>query len=327
MGIKDPGVGTERRRSYSSSQGPFHDAGNLLTFFAGGERGAIVDDIVRNRRGVHGVVHVHGESGSGRTFLSHVLADRLKHACNVIRHDPTVSSRAVLLRHLLIELCPMEADLIDASAIARGVDELKLAAATERIVAQLGRPPSGGKPYLLVVDCPGNAEPDLDAVALLERLAGVRRGDGPAMQVVLFRLADPDTVREAITLAPSPRSRPRYWLRRLTLTEVHDYLRHRMMLFDFNRRDFFDREMSYFVADRTDGVFGRIGQLVRDAFTLAGLEDADRPSVANLFAAGSSNRSDTLVRAPLLVRNRRLCVALLGIGVVASVLVSLALVR
>ena len=273
------------------------------------------------------MVHVHGESGSGRTFLSQVLADRLKHACNVIRHDPTVSSRAVLLRHLLIELCPMEADLIDASAIARGVDDLTLAAATERVVAQLGRPPSGGKPYLLVVDCPGDAEPDLDAAALLEQLAGVRRGDQPAMQVVLFRLADPDTVREAGARATPFRSARHYWLRRLTLAEVSDYLRHRMMLFDFNRRDLFDREMSYFVADRTDGVFGRIGHLVRDAFTLAGLEDDESPSVAHLLAAGSSHRADTLTHASFLIRHRRLCVALLSVGVVASSAMLLALTR
>ena len=325
MGIENPSVGIDRRQYYSSSQGPFLDAGNLLTFFAGGDRGAIVDDIVRNRREAHGVVHVHGESGSGRTFLSLALADRLKHACNVIRHDPGVSSRAVLLRHLLIELCPMEADLIDAAAATRGVDDVTLAAATECVVAQLGRAPSGGKPYLLIVDCPGESEPDPDAVALLEQLAGVRRGEHPAMQVVLFRLADAETVREASARTTPFRCARHHWLRRLTLAEVAEYLGHQMMLFDFNRRDLFTREMSYFIADRSEGVFARIGNLARDAFTLAGLENDETPSMAHLLAAGSSHRAEEQARTSFIVRHRRLCVALLSVGVVASSAVLLAL--
>ena len=317
MSYDDSSVGIDRRQYYSSSQGPFHDAGNVLTFFGGGGRGEIVEDIVRTRRTARGVVHVHGESGSGRTFLSLVLADRLRHVCNVIRHEPVEPSQAVLLRHLLIELCPMEADLIDAAAVINGVDPITLAVATERVLAQLRRAPPGGKPYLLLVDAAGDIDDDPGALALLERLAAVRRGGLPAMHVVLFRLAGADAVREACARPPESGAR-HHWLRRLTLAEIGDYLRHQMLLFDFSRRDLFTREMIYFVADRSAGVFRSIDTLARNAFTLASLEDDERPSMAHLLAAGLPARDENVRSASFLTRHRGTCVALLCAGVVAS---------
>ena len=243
---------------------------------------------------------------------------RLGDRCNVIRHaprDPAHLECALLLRHLLIELCPAEADLIGAAA--DDVDATTLSLATRRIMAQLMRVPPGGKPYLLTVDW--TEAPDAASLALLDELAGVRRADHPAMHVVLFRRVETALAHKSGGYDHDGRSLDGiHWLRRLTLNEVGEYLRHRMMLFDFSRRDMFSREMSYFVTDRTEGVIGAIDALVRQAFALASLEDNDRPSMAHLLAAGFPARSVETPEAPFLVRHRRAFVALLGIGVVAS---------
>jgi len=315
MRYEESGVGVDRRQYYSASRGPFQDAPNLLTFYGGAGRGAVLDEIVARRRDTNATVHVYGERGSGLTYLSLVLGDRLKRACNVIRHERRVPSRAMLLRHLLIELCPAEADLIGAAA--DDVDATTLSLATRRIMAQLMRVPPGGKPYLLTVDW--TEAPDAASLALLDELAGVRRADHPAMHVVLFRRVETALAHKSGGYDHDGRSLDGiHWLRRLTLNEVGEYLRHRMMLFDFSRRDMFSREMSYFVTDRTEGVIGAIDALVRQAFALASLEDNDRPSMAHLLAAGFPARSVETPEAPFLVRHRRAFVALLGIGVVAS---------
>jgi len=310
-------LGIDRRPYHASSRGPFQDIDNVLTFYGGGGRGAVVDDIVRRRHSSGRTLHVHGESGSGLTFLSLVLGDRLERSCNVIRHDSTSGSVAMLLRHMLIELCPTETGLIDVAAVVDGVDEATLDTARERVLVQLGHAPTADKPYVLIVDLAG--DPDAGFLALLDALGGVRRDGRPALQVVLFRTVGPAAVREAGTRDDDGRAVDgSYWLRRLTLAEVGEYLRHRMMLFDFSRRELFTREMSYFVADRTEGVFGAIDTLVRHAFTLASLEDADAPSLVHLLGAGLPPRIDLPLAPRLLARHRRAFVALLGLGVVGS---------
>ena len=317
MNHDEPGLGIDRRQYYASSRGPFQDTDNVLTFYGGGGRGAVVDDIVALRHTLGRTLHVHGERGSGLTFLSLVLGDRLERPCNVIRHDSRDGSVAMLLRHLLIELCPTESTLIDVAAAADGVDEATLERARERILAQLAEAPPGNKPYLLVVDLADRPGPDL--IALLDALGAVRRGGRYALQAVLFRVADAAAVREAGSRDDDGRAADgHYWLRRLTLAEVGEYLRHRMMLFDFSRRELFTREMCYFVADRSEGVFGAIDALARRTFTLAGLEDADAPSMAHLLAAGLPPRADAPLAPRFLARHRRAVVALLGVGVVGS---------
>ena len=334
MNHDDSGVGIDRRQRHPAGTLPFQDGGDIHVFYGGGGRAEVLEAIVRGRRSTFSAVHVHGERGSGRTLLSLVLADRLERSCNVIRHAPlaepgrdpaeAIDPRAPLLRHLLIELCPADTRLIGAGAIARGADAAALAAATRRVLRQLRRPPPGDRPYLLVVDAD---ETDAATLALLERLAGVRRGERPAMHVVVFRRtegrADGRADGEGAREAPGREARAgHHHLRRLTLAEVGDYLAHRMMLFDFNRRDLFTREMVYFLADRSEGVIGTIDTLARNAFALAGLQDDERPSLAHLLATGLPPRAEPAPRAPrvtrFVARHRRALVALAAPCVVAS---------
>lgn len=325
MSEHESSVGTDRRLYYSSSQGPFHDVGNLLTFYGGAGRGAIVDVIIRQRRTLSRPVHVSGEKGSGRTFLSLVLADRLKHVCNVIRYEQAELSVTLLLRLLLIELCPREAHLIGAADVESGIDADICAHATRCILAQLARKPPGGKSYLLTVDV--DKMPDIATIALLEQFAAVMRGPTAAMLIVLFRRDDAtagDSLREVAR--PSDTIQDRYRLRRLTLAETGEFLRHQMLLFDFNRRDLFTREMTYFVADRSEGIPGAINILARNAFTLASLEDNESPSLAHLLAAGLPIPEEPIPVSSFLSRHRAAVVALLGSCVVASSLVVVLLV-
>lgn len=327
MSLDEPSVGLERRQYYSSSQGPFQSAGNLLTFYGGAGRAGIIDAIVRKRGEVRRVVQIHGEHGSGLTFVSLVLADRLKHVCNVIRYEHEQLSVVLLLRHLLIELCPREADLIRASAVASGIDAETRIHATRCILTQLTRKAPGGKQYCLTVDAGANA--DDATLALLNELAAVTRDGSAAMLVVVLRSSDAAqgegrrlACQETDTLLPLQGRRPvryHYRLRRLTLSETAEYLRQQMLLFDFTRRDHFSREMVYFIADRSDGLPGSIDTLVRNAFTLASLEDNENPSMAHLLAAGLPRLAEPVHRVPFLKRHRAAFVAVCGACVVVSI--------
>jgi len=119
MSIQDSSVSSDRIRPNATAQGPFSRAQNIYLFFGGGDRGQIVDALSRSVTSRDSqLLTVHGEPGSGKTLMSLVLADRLKHRRNVIRYDHESISPAALLRHLLIEISPRNADLLVAANLS-----------------------------------------------------------------------------------------------------------------------------------------------------------------------------------------------------------------
>lgn len=307
----------DKRQYYASSQGPFHNASNIHMFYGGGDRGAILDTIVRSLRVDDRLVTVHGERGSGKTMLSLVLADRLQHRYNLLRYDHPMVSQALILRHLLIELCPQDADLISSTQAAEGADATAIDIATRRIEKALQSPPPANKPFVLIVDSQSRVSPATQQ--LLHDLAAVRHADSPAMHVVLLQSVDADTARAIGAHNAVNHPENHYWLRRLTLTEIHEYAGHHMLLYDYNRRDMFTREMAYFIADRSEGVFRAINTLARNAFTLAGLEDEDRLSMSHLLMAGLPARAEESEPTRFTSRHRRFVIALIGSCVVVSI--------
>ncbi|MGQ7845376.1 AAA family ATPase [Granulosicoccus sp. 3-233] len=315
MNHYDLSVETGRRHYYSSSQGPFYNANNIFMFYGGGERGQTVENVIRALRRGEGIQHVHGERGSGKTMLSLVISDRLKHRFNTIRYDIPEISASLLLRHLLIELLPQKADLISAQQAQEGAEQGAIDTALDGILQQLEQPqPATFKPFVLIID--SQAEADPETVRILEALCRVRVNDRAVLHCVMFHRVSEQAARSVNAHAASAQQDNHHWLRRLTLAEINEYLKHHMMLFDFNRRDLFTREMAYFIADRSEGVFRSINTLARNAFTIANLEDADKLSMSHLLMAGLPPRPEPSTRAGFLSRHRGQLVALLGTCVV-----------
>ena len=315
MNHYDLSVETGRRHYYSSSQGPFYNANNIFMFYGGGERGQTVENVIRALRGGDGIQHVHGERGSGKTMLSLVISDRLKHRFNTIRYDIPEISASLLLRHLLIELLPQKADLISAHQAQEGAEQSAINTALDGILQQLEQPqPATFKPFVLIIDSQADADPA--TVRILEALSRVRVNDRAVLHCVMFHRVSEQAARSVNAHAASGQQENHHWLRRLTLAEINEYLKHHMMLFDFNRRDLFTREMAYFIADRSEGVFRSINTLARNAFTIANLEDADKLSMSHLLMAGLPPRPEPSTQAGFLSRHRGQLVALLGTCVV-----------
>ncbi|MFK7995229.1 MAG: AAA family ATPase [Granulosicoccus sp.] len=318
MNYNEPSVDTGRRLYYSSSQGPFYNANNIFMFYGGGNRGRIVESVIRAVRQQEPIIHVHGESGSGKTMLSLVISDRIKQRYHTMRYDLPEISAAKLLRHLLIELVPQSSDLISSEQAQNGADDESIDKALLCIEEQLGqvRHSLNNKPYILFIDSKDSL--DADALQVIERLSSFRVDQEHIMHCVVFHTAS--TNAECYSaLGDTPyQSENHFWLRRLTLAEINEYLRHHMMLFDFNRRELFTKEMAYFIADRSEGVFKSINTLARNAFTIANLEDADKLSMSHLLMAGLPMPETPEASSGFLVRHPRTTVALMGSCVVGS---------
>lgn len=328
MSINEQIIGAEKRHYYSSSQGPFHNANNILMFFGGGGRAEIVETIIRSMRLGDSMITVCGERGSGKTMMSLVLADRLKHRYNIIRYDLPQLSAALMLRHLLIELCPQQAGLISAEQASDGASDALINQGLNCLIAALSGASPGDKPYMLTVDT--QADLDSASLQLLRDLVQSQSKEEPRIQVVLFRRTEADEHHGRVikTVAGDKSSNPaedHYWLRRLTLTEMSEYLRHHMMLFDFNKRDVFTREMAYFIADRSEGVFRSINTLARNAFMVAGLEDADHVTMSHLLAAGLPSREPEVSAHGFFWRHRSAVVGVMGVSVLAGLAATIAI--
>ena len=356
MNPTEPSLDTARAPYHAASRGPFQPHADPLLFFGGADRGEIVETMLRSIRDGDPVLHVHGERGSGRTMLSLVLGSRLAERHRVLRHDRAPLTPATLLRELMLELCPQHADLVPMDSEGAALDAGAFDVARRSLVAALEERSVDARPIVLLVD--SNVECDAETLGLAESLATVRAGraastggpfDGglpgldaagapsvraapddartperrrlrPAVQIVLFHRIDARASRAIAANRGVNRPDNHYWLRRLSLAEVGDYLHHHMLLFDYNRRHTFTREMTYFVADRSEGVFRTMDTIARNAFMIAGLENAERPTMSHLLLAGLPPRERAPVQRPFLARHRGAVIALLGSSVVASAL-------
>ena len=314
----DSNLTPDRRHYYSSSQGPFYNANNIYLFYGGGDRGAMVDSIAHNVRGGKRLTRVEGEPGSGKTMMSLVLADRLKRHFNIIRYDLVRTSRALILRQLLIELCPSDATLLDVAKQNQTPNDVLLARAQIVVERQLRSSLQAGKPYVLMVDVQARLDPEV--INLLARLASLEHMGVPAMHVIVFEPGE-KCVGHCPAHSQSLNDNEPYQLRRLSLNEVVEFLRHHMMLFDFNRRDQFTRDMAYFIADRSGGVFRSINTIARNAFLIASIESAEQVSMSHLLMAGLPPREKSSTKSKFLMKHRRGVFALFGSCVVASVAV------
>jgi type II secretory pathway predicted ATPase ExeA len=198
---------------------------------------------------------------------------------------------------------------LSSDRAANVADESTIEQATEQLFTALERTSPGNKPYVLLID--SQAPIEAETMKLIRRLSRFHKAGSPAIRVVLFRAIEADAARMVAGQSVIDQPRYHYWLRRLTLVEINEYLRHHMMLFDFNQRDMFTRDMAYFIADRSEGVFKAINSLAKNAFTLADLQDSSQVSMAHLLSAGLPDPVE-VDRGSFLYRHRQSAMLLVG---------------
>ena len=321
MSMHDSSVSSDRTRPDAVKQGAFSRAQNIYLFFGGGDRGHIIDALTRSVGSSNSeLMTVHGEPGSGKTMMSLVLADRMKHRRNVIRFDHDTTSTAALLRHLLIEISPRHADTVAAPGESQGQSSPASAPSTDlalqRLWQALQSPLPNDKPFLLIID--SDSTLDDAARALLNRLAALRYQQRSTIQIVLF---ERDTgTRRADTSVVRPNNE--FWLRRLTRPEIGEFLYHQMLCFDFNQRSLFTRDMAYFIADRSEGVFSTIKDMARQAMVFADIDgpNGERTMMSEMLMARHPAQVDqTESGHKFLSKHRGTLIALMGFSVVVSV--------
>jgi len=322
MGMQDSSISSDRIRPDAIKHGPFSRAHNLYLFFGGGDRGHIVDALTRaigNRDSE--LLSVRGEPGSGKTMMSLVLADRMKHRRNVIRFDHDTTSTAALLRHLLIEISPRHADTVATPSLSEVQSAPSTDLALQRLWQALQSPLPNDKPFLLIID--SDSSLDDAGHALLKRLAELRYQGRSTIQIVLFE-------RDTATRSSFNAERPGYefYLRRLTLPEIGEFLYHQMLCFDFNQRGLFTRDMAYFITERSEGLFSQIKELARQAMMFSDIDgpNGEHPMMSQMLMTRPSMNDEVSDSGQnFLSKHRGALIVLLGLSVVVSIASGIAL--
>ena len=328
--MHDSSLSFDRTRPDAIKQGPFSRAHNIYLFYGGGDRGQIVDALIRAIASRDNeLMTVRGEPGSGKTMMSMVLADRMKHRRNIIRFDHDTTSTAALLRHLLLEISPRHADTVAAPEMSDDVSKEVVVPpsapstdlALQRLWQALQSPLPNDKPFLLIID--SDSTLDDAARALLGRLSKLQYQQRSTIQIVLFERDS--TSRRIDSMEHSAYD---FWLRRLTLPEIGDFLYHQMLCFDFNQRSLFTRDMAYFITERSEGVFSQIKELARQAMMFAEINGAngERSMMSEMLMARPQNDAEQLDSGQkFLSKHRRALIALMGLSVVVSIATGIAL--
>ncbi|MGH8661145.1 MAG: AAA family ATPase [Burkholderiales bacterium] len=241
------------------SQPPFKITPNTEFFFAGGNRGPILEALIYAITHGEGIIKVTGEVGSGKTMLCHMLPTRLPpHVETVYIANPSVPPEEIL-HAIAIEL---------QLAVDRGASRLEALHALHEFL--LKRYSEGKRVVVFVEESQSMPLATLEEIRLLSNLE--TRSD-KLLQIVLFgqpeldeRLRQPDLrpLRERITHS--------FRLEPLGAREIREYLMFRMRAAGYRGPDLFSDVVIKQVARASLGLTRRIN-LIADKALLAAFSE------------------------------------------------------
>ncbi|MDB5814611.1 MAG: ATPase [Rhodocyclales bacterium] len=289
---------------FGLSEPPFRITPQTAWFFAGAQRGALLDALLYAIENDEGIMKISGEVGTGKTMLCGMLIERLPTDAQVIYlTNPSLSPQA------LLQTVALELGIEDANSltILRQIEQ----ALIERYAA--------GRRVVTIID-EAHAMPaeSLEQVRLLSNLEGANR---KLLQIVLFGQPELDellALREMRSL--HDRITQHFSLAPLSEPEVDAYLQHRLEAAGYRGPDLFNKQSVRLVTHASKGLTRRINIL------------ADKTLMA-AFAAKTRNVSRRHVRqaaqdaryglppakrfgAPLLIGIGVAC-TIVGVGIVA----------
>jgi len=293
---------------FGLNQAPFKITPNTEFFFAGGNRGPVLEALVYAVTHGEGIVKVTGEVGSGKTMLCRVLMERLPENVETIYLAVPSLSRDEMLAEIAGDLG------IDTA----GANTTKLLRALqEKLIAVH----AAGRQVVALID-EAHAMPTgtLEEIRLLSNLETDKE---KLLQIVLFGQPELDThlaapnmrqlkerITHAFVLAPLP---PR---------EIGEYIKFRLRAAGYHGPDLFGAESLRIIAEASEGLTRRIN-IYADKTLLAAFASGTHTVSADHARAAVSD-TQIVVAAP---RARRRVGVVAALGVAFGVALGFALAQ
>jgi len=285
---------------FGLNQPPFKITPNTGFFFAGGNRGAILDALLYAITHGEGIVKVTGEIGSGKTMLCRMLESKLpENVAAIYLANPSLNRDEVF--HAI------GAELNLATEGKRAGEILRL------IQEDLIEKHASGKQVVLLVE-EAQAMP-LDTLEEIRLLSNLETAHHKLLQIVLFGQPELD---ENLSL---PRMRPLrerithgFKVPPLDQKDIPEYLMFRMRAAGYHGPDIFSAGAIKLIISASKGITRRINVLADKALLAAFSENTHNILPRHVKAAvGDSEFSAPVSALPL--KRISFAVALIGFGV------------
>jgi len=289
-------------RHFGFSRPPFRITPDPELFFAGGNRGAVLEALVYAVTRGEGIVKVVGEVGSGKTMLCRMLERALPDACSIVYLANPNLSPAEVLHAIAFEL------KLPLSAAANRLEVMQ--ALQEYLLA---RHAENRHVVMFVEEAQAMPLETLEEMRLLSNLETTRE---KLLQIVLFGQPELDDklddhairqLRERITHS--------FELEPFGAAEIAPYLEARLRACGYRGHTLFDRGAVRELARQSRGLLRRINVLA-DKALLAAFAGQDRTVTAAHVrrAARDAEFARQAARPPV---RRRLALAAVLLGVFA----------
>ena len=244
---------------FGLNQAPFKITPNTEFFFAGGNRGPILEALIYAVSHGEGIIKVTGEVGSGKTMLCHMLPKRLPaHVETVYIANPSVSPEEIL--HAIAHELQL--------AVERGAPRLEVMQALHDFL--LKRYAEGKRVVVFVEESQSMPLPTLEEIRLLSNLE--TRSD-KLLQIVLFGQRELDETLRQPQLRPlRDRITHSFRLEPFAAGEIREYLMFRMRTAGYHGPDLFSDAVVKQVARASLGLTRRVN-LIADKALLAAFSE------------------------------------------------------
>lgn len=244
---------------FGLAEAPFRITPQTAWFYAGAQRGALLDALLYAIAHDEGIIKISGEVGVGKTMLCRMLIERLPADAQVIYlSNPSLSPDA-LLQTIALELGIANTQPL---TVLREIEQ----ALIERYQA--------GKRVVAIID-EAHAMPR-ESLEQIRLLSNLESADRKLLQLVLFGQTELDellALREIRSL--QDRITQHFSLGPLAEPDVASYLRHRLEAAGYRGPDLFNGRVARLIAHASRGLTRRIN-ILADKTLMAAFADKTR---------------------------------------------------
>lgn len=245
---------------FGLSEAPFRITPNTEVFFAGANRGAILDALIYAISQGEGIVKVTGEVGTGKTMLCNMLQSRLPDAVETVYlAHPSVSPDEIL-HAIAFEL---------QLKVPRDASRMEVMQALYSYL--LERHGQGKQVVIFIEESQNMPIATLEEVRLLSNL---ETGKNKLLQIVLFGQPElDDNLRQPHIRQLRERITHSFTLAPLAAQEVGEYLMFRLRAVGYRGPDLFSASVVKRITQSSAGLTRRIN-LIADKALLAAFSDS-----------------------------------------------------
>jgi type II secretory pathway predicted ATPase ExeA len=285
---------------FGISEPPFRITPVTVFFFAGANRGEILDALIYSICEVEGIVKVSGEVGSGKTMLCRMLLEKLpSHIEAIYLANPSLSREEMMYAI--------------ADGLGLNTSGERVGIIMNMIQNKLEEKAAEGKRVVVLVD-EAHAMP-LDTLEELRLLYNLQVGDAKLLQIVLFGQPELNTKLDQPNMRQlKDRIVHHFHMQPLSSNILESYLMFRMRTAGYRGPDIFSPGAVKLIAEASQGLMRRVNILADKSLLAAFVEDTYYIKPQHVQAA---MRDSDMEAAPSESKNKKM---LVGVGVAVACL-------